>query len=367
VKFRAGESVWVDCSRPRAGRGLTGLGSDGGASSGGFRLVAIRGMDSICWRPVMQVPPYDELLRAHREGRLGDAELACGYVAERVRKARGSRWLQGALQPPLADASGSAIVGLFAGYRLARLDGSVGRALVAWAGGRRHVHLLFEVPDPGEVLAWQAQGERCVSLLPEGAPTAPHEDGLAFATHDLCHLEKFVDPAHHEGQKGFFRTLDRAMRLPGWAPFMARFDDELVREIFHVAADMNGSAIFLFAALKMKLKMASRRRVSAKRGSPLVTTGPLDPVEARAYEDEEGQLLDLLDLRGEARDAARAVSTRRDAIEQACFLLAYFEAVARDGSTMPRVSGSTHTQQAVASAKPSGTPSPPASPYARTP
>ena len=130
---------------------------------------------------------------------------------------------------------------------------------------------------------------------------------LAFATHDLCHLEKFVDPAHHEGQKGFFRTLDRAMRLPGWAPFMARFDDELVREIFHVAADMNGAAIFLFAALKMKVKMASRRRVSAKRGSPLVTTGPLDPVEARAYEDEEGQLLDLLDLRGEARDAARAV------------------------------------------------------------
>ena len=55
------------------------------------------------------------------------------------------------------------------------------RALLGWAAGEREGELLFEVPTPRRLLGLQARGRRCVSLLADGVPTAPHEDGLAFA------------------------------------------------------------------------------------------------------------------------------------------------------------------------------------------
>ncbi len=307
-------------------------------------------------------PVYDDLTRAHANGQLCDAELACAYVIDRVQRAHGSRWLQGARRPPMVAGRDSPLVLMFAAHRLACIEAAVARALVAWARGERRVHLLFAVPPALHVLGWQARGERCVSLLPDGASTAPHADGLAFALHDLCHLEKFVEPEHHLGQTGFFSALHAAMTSAAWASFVGRFDEELVREVDHVAADMNGSAIFLFAALKMKLKMASRRKRARARGSLEPTHGPLDPAEARAYEEHEEQLFDLLGLTGQARAAAQVVSTRRDAHAASCVLLAHFEERASAGSTIPRVSGSTQTHDAVASANPRGTPSPPAIP-----
>jgi NAD(P)-dependent dehydrogenase (short-subunit alcohol dehydrogenase family) len=45
-----------------------------------------------------------------------------------------------------------------------------------------------------------------VCLLDDAAALAHgdprHPNGLSFALHDLCHLEKFVDPEHHRGQVG---------------------------------------------------------------------------------------------------------------------------------------------------------------------
>jgi hypothetical protein len=71
------------------------------------------------------------------------------------------------------------------------------------------------------VLALQARGRRCVCLLDDAAALAHgdprHRDGLAFALHDLCHLEKFVAPEHHAGQVGFFRLVERALETPAMA------------------------------------------------------------------------------------------------------------------------------------------------------
>ena len=259
-----------------------------------------------------------------------DAELAARYVVSRLAAAAGTRLRQGARKPPLATGGLGEALDLVATTRLRGVSQPVANALVRWGQGEWRVKLLFRVPRPEEVLAWQAAGERCVSLLADGVVTAPHADGLAFALHDLCHLEKFVDPEHHVGQRGFFRAVHEATKRDGWGAFMARFDAELERDVGHVIADMNGSAVFLFAALKMKLKMAVRRRVGrerARRGGArdVAASGKLDDEEEGAFDAELPLLLDLLGLTGEGRWGASRVSTRRDEKDAALALLRHFE------------------------------------------
>ncbi len=260
---------------------------------------------------------------------MSDAEIACEYIAARVRAVAGARWLQGAMCPALTTAVTTPGVRLFAEHRLWRIERAVASGLVAWAAGERNVDLLYAVPTSREVLALQARGRRCVSLLDEGVPTAPHADGLAFALHDLCHLEKFVDPEHHTAQVGFFASLDRAVHAPGWADLERPYDDAWASDFAHVAADMNGSPIFLFSALKMKLKMAARRALARELGRPAPTGGPLDDGEARAFAEALEALLDLLDIRGELRTAARAVNTKRDAPDPAVAIQRHFTEVGR--------------------------------------
>lgn len=258
------------------------------------------------------------------------AELACAYIASRTERAVGRVWLQGSRKTPLPCDDASPPVKIFAERRVYRVPETVAEGLVAWARGERpRVTTLFAVPTPAQVLSAQARGARFVSLLPDGVPAAPHEDGLAFAIHDLCHLEKFVLPADYPGQVGFFSTFHVAVDDPSWPEFEAGFDAAWQADRDHVAADMNGSAIFLFAALKMKLKMAVRRRLARQSGAELRTEGPLTPDETRAYDAALADLLDRFAFdENIARDAIR-VSAKHDHPDAARTLLAHFEARGR--------------------------------------
>src|SRR5260221_1851545 len=260
---------------------------------------------------------------------LADAERACEFVIARVKVLRGHRYHQGARKPALGCKSRAPAIRFLAEHRLHRIPVAAARALVAWADGFP-VKLLTSVPPAPLVLGLQAEGRRCVSLLPEGAATAPHADALAFAIHDLCHLDKFIDPSHHLGQVGFFSRLHAAAALSGWRDFETRFDETFRSDWHHVAADMNGSAVFLFAALKMKLKMAVRRLCGRdERNESPRHDGPLTPQEARAYEAELRELMVLLGLEASITDAARATSAKRDDPDAAALLLSYFEDVGR--------------------------------------
>jgi len=256
-----------------------------------------------------------------------DAERVSAYLVARVQRAAGSRWAQGEHMPPLggpAAAEAGPAVATVAQRRLWRVPRHVAAGLVAWAGGARDVELREDVPTPRHVLGLQALGRRCVSILPDGAK----ENGLEFALHDLCHLEKFVDPAHHDEQVGFFGCLAAAMDSGGWRRFDTRFDDAWLKDVEHVAADMNGSAIFLFAALKMKLKMAVRRELARAEGRPPPTGGPLSPDESRAFDAALAEMLDLLAVAADVRDAALAISTKRDTPADALRLQAWFASLA---------------------------------------
>lgn len=258
----------------------------------------------------------------HGEG----SEAVCEYLIAHGQQKAGTRFKQGPWKPALALDMSSPGLRLVAEFRLWRVERAVAAGLVAWSRGERRVHVLRHVPTVDEVLSWQAAGERCVSLLPDGTSTGPHEDGFAFALHDLCHLEKMADPEHYAGQVGFFSQVQVAKATSGWAALEARYDDDAWREDRdHVLSDMNGSCIFLFAALKMKLKMAERRAVARERGVAPPTGGPLSKDEETAFEAALETLLDLLALEGQAREAARRVSTKHDFPEDAVLLCEHFE------------------------------------------
>ncbi len=273
---------------------------------------------------------YSEALERFRSGVAAPAEVACAFLLSRVRAKAGSRWRQGERKPPLPCDGLAPAVRVIAESRLSQVVEPVARALVGWGRGERVVELRFDVPAASHVLSLQARGARCVSLLADDADTGAHEGPLAFALHDLCHLEKFNDPEHHEAQVGFFAVVDRAIGTARWAALDARFDDAWRSDLEHVVADMNGSPVFLFAALKMKLKMATRRELAGQRGASAPTFGPLDEGEARAFGGALDEMLDALALPPAARDAARAITTKRDAHDDARTLVTALTAVGRE-------------------------------------
>jgi hypothetical protein len=275
------------------------------------------------WARANAAPVVEQARATGPTAPLSDAERACLYLIDKVRASSGRLFHQGARVPPLASASTFPVVRFMAERRIHRVSTAVARALLAWADGFP-VELLTDVPPATAVLALQAKGHRCVSLLPDGAETGPHQDALAFAIHDLCHLDKFIDSEHHRGQVGFFASLHGAVAGGSWGAFTAHFDSAFDRDWQHVAADMNGSSVFLFAALKMKLKMAVRRRVAQYEGR-CPGSGPLTPPEIRAYDQFLEEMLALLRLHGDIAEAARRTSARRDAPSAAQQLLQHFE------------------------------------------
>lgn len=214
--------------------------------------------------------------------------------------------------------------------RLCGIPRVVSLGLLAWVEGQRRVELLGFTPSPDDVLARQARGERCVSLLPPGVSTGAHEDAFAFVLHDVCHMEKFFDPEHHIGQVGFFSLLHRARQKEAWRSLTSTFDDAWTKDLGYVMADMNGSAIFLFAALKMKVKMAVRRDLARRAGVAAPQTGPLSDDERQAYAATMAGLYDVLAFDDDVRAWAERISTKRDHPDAARALLAYFESVGRE-------------------------------------
>jgi hypothetical protein len=249
------------------------------------------------------------------------------YVISRVQHASGARWLQGKRTPPLdvrCDDDDFSL-DVVAQQRLRGVCERAHAAIVHWANDERDVVLMVEAPTPRALISMQARGRRCVTLLGDVDADARDDAGLEFAVHDLCHLEKFVEPAHHRGQVGFFRAFDAAIATDAWRALDARLDDAWRKDFESVVADMNGSAVFLLAALQMRLRMASRRRLARERGVAPPTHGALDRDEARAYHDDLDLLCDALGWDTSLRACARVLSTRRDEPAAATTLLARFE------------------------------------------
>ncbi len=251
-----------------------------------------------------------------------DAASAADYVLSRVRELGGARWYQGERKNklPLEDANPSEALSIVAGHRLRGVGELESRGLIGWANGARKAELCDRLLSAREVVELQAEGRRCVALLQSSAPA----EGLEFALHDLRHLEKFFDPPHYRAQIGFFRMFARALSRPEYAELDRLLDPTWCDERDKTLADMNGCPIFLFAVLKMKLKVAVRRSLARSRGVEPPARNGLDDDELLAYAPVLERFLDVLGFQGVVREAAREISSRRDRPQAGLLLLAYF-------------------------------------------
>ena len=267
------------------------------------------------------------MTRFPKVGSAQAVEHACAFIAERVRSKAPHRWLQGARKPPFDCDVAAPDVRLFATTRLLNVPESAARGLVEAAHGRRPLHVLDRPILPRDLLAMQARGERCVSMLSDQATADP----LDFAIHDLCHLEKFVAEDSYAGQVGFFGAIHRGKI----DEVFAQLDEKWKKDLEHVSADMNGSPVFLFAAIKMKLKMAARREVARIRDTPENVGGVLDADEEKMFEELLENFFDAIEFPAEGRRAGRAVSARRDAPADALWLARYFTTLGERALSFP--------------------------------
>jgi hypothetical protein len=265
-----------------------------------------------------------------------EAEHAAAFLLTRVRATRGRLWDEGSRPDAKPQAPGGALA-VFATRRVRGVSPIVADALLAWSRGERPVDLVSEILPPREVLRRQAAGRRCVALLDDAAALAHgdprHSDGLSFALHDLHHLEKFVEPQHHRGQVGFFRAVDRALSDTEVAALELTFDAIWSAERDYVLADMNGSAVFLFSVLKMRLAMAVRRRLARGRGVSVPTVGRLDDDERAALQPVLSVWFAGMGLPAALGTEAFTVTARRDHPTYARRLLEHFEAEAHFSAT----------------------------------
>jgi len=260
------------------------------------------------------------------------AENIATFIARAAERAAPHAFRQGARKPPLALPRGPSL-DLLATTRVRKVSALALEGLAHLARGFP-AFVSHEVLTAADVLVLQSRGRRCVTLLPaDSAAPTPHSSALEFLLHDLCHLAKFANPLHYEEQVGFFTVLARVFDSSPWRAAESRLDPQWQRDRDDISSDMNGSSIFLLAVLKMKLKMAARRL----QGDP-VNHGPLRPAEAAAYHTLLDALLTSMSLPSRVREAAVAISTRRDSPEAASTIAAYFRAAGHDA----RRSGIAH-------------------------
>ena len=266
------------------------------------------------------------------------AERAADYLVERARRESGRTFRQGAWDGAFAREAlrlgeklgeDCAALNFLTRHRVRCVPRRAVSGLFAWANGFP-VELRDDVPSADTVLELQASGRRCVSLLPDGVSPAPHASGLEFLVHDLCHLDKFVAPEHHEEQVGFFAMLRGLAANPRYGELEALLDPTFVEDRERLGADVNGSAVYLFALLKMKLKMAARRRHARLAGVATRVSGALDAGEQALFDELESRLYDVLGFDAELERAARATSARRDPVVAATLVGAEFRRRGRE-------------------------------------
>jgi hypothetical protein len=125
-------------------------------------------------------------------------------------------------------------------------------------------------------------------------------------------------------QVGFFDAVERAFASETWRSVERELDDDWRSARAAVVSDMNGSCVFLFVQLKMKLKMAARRNLGVRRGVPARVSGVLDADELAEFERLLYPLLDAFDFPADVRSAALVTSARRDGVEAATTLATHF-------------------------------------------
>jgi hypothetical protein len=142
-------------------------------------------------------------------------------------------------------------------YQLYSVAGDAHGGLLGWLEGRYPLVPRLDVPTPTEMLNIQCEGRRYVTILfaweEQFRIRGRHAGALEFLLHDLEHAHKFfADEELCAAQIRFFRLLAQT-QFPD-------FDEDFVRELDYVRADMNSHPVHMFKYLKAILVNAFKRQ-----------------------------------------------------------------------------------------------------------
>lgn len=113
-------------------------------------------------------------------------------------------------------------------------------ALQNWCEGHWKFVLLDKIPTPYEVLRYQCQGVRPVTIKiqSELAPILNRSDCLDFFLHDLEHGYMFFhDEALKTMQMSFFNKVQSSLTSDLWQPYLAKTD--FLAQFYYLISDMN--------------------------------------------------------------------------------------------------------------------------------
>jgi hypothetical protein len=113
-------------------------------------------------------------------------------------------------------------------------------ALQHWINLEWPFILTDRILSPYEILAYQAQGIRPVSMIlqTEQTPILHKDDALEFFLHDLEHgFQFFYDLELQEMQKLFFKNVFTSLKTDLWKPYLA--SPKFKKDFYYLISDMN--------------------------------------------------------------------------------------------------------------------------------
>ncbi|KYG70292.1 hypothetical protein AZI85_14205 [Bdellovibrio bacteriovorus] len=150
---------------------------------------------------------------------------------------------------------------------------AVPKSIIRWRDQVYPLELLVTLPLPEEVLAMQAQGRRCISMLIEKEQilnfVEEGRDVLGFIVHDLIHADHFfADPEKARAQIEFCKRL-RVIASFSSIQQMLEKDDSFRREFHYLMSDMNSVPLHLLKTLKAILLGFYKRQLHLEMADSL--------------------------------------------------------------------------------------------------
>lgn len=169
-----------------------------------------------------------------KEGKLDDASMAASFFIYYHLKKYPNKKLERAF---LQTRNASELLNQFV---FKKVRSKALEALIKWCKGEWEFKLVSAILTPFEVLSWQAQGVRPVTIKiqHEFQPILHKEDCLEFFVHDLEHGYMFFhDDELKKMQLKFFSEIKETFKLDFWNKYLG--DERFEYRLHYLISDMN--------------------------------------------------------------------------------------------------------------------------------
>jgi hypothetical protein len=194
-----------------------------------------------------------EFERAYSEGEISQAEWATLFVFLFLNERSAKNWWMKKTSSWKGEKSGF-LAHWLREFQIKKLPDSVSRTLYFWGQEKYAIELKQSDITPREMLAYQAQGRRVVTLSQACALNGELVDGsrdaLEFLLHDLVHADLFFsDEKKFNDQKSFFSSLLKLLE-EGFLCQEQQTDPQFQKDFNYLISDMNSHPAHLAAMLK---------------------------------------------------------------------------------------------------------------------